>query len=144
MWFWTKITLDPGGCRTSGGKRHLQTSEKLKLCKGPKKEKSVCGNAESRFDVVSVTSLLFCVFLSNCVCVVCYRDSREEALGEYYMRKYAKSSGGEQWVSLFLCHVNKSSAVFPVNSSMFPYSVKHSINVFPIVEKLSRVPQWVH
>lgn len=29
--------------------------------------------------------------------VLCvYRDSREEALGEYYMRKYAKSSGGEQ------------------------------------------------
>ncbi|TNN39104.1 Transcription elongation factor SPT5 [Liparis tanakae] len=25
-----------------------------------------------------------------------WRDSREEALGEYYMRKYAKSSGGEQ------------------------------------------------
>jgi len=29
-------------------------------------------------------------------CLFLYRDSREEALGEYYMRKYAKSSGGEQ------------------------------------------------
>lgn len=29
--------------------------------------------------------------------VICVsRDSREEALGEYYMRKYAKPSGGEQ------------------------------------------------
>uniref|UniRef100_A0A8B9JXV3 Transcription elongation factor SPT5 n=1 Tax=Astyanax mexicanus TaxID=7994 RepID=A0A8B9JXV3_ASTMX len=27
-----------------------------------------------------------------------WRDSREEALGEYYMRKYAKSSGGEQLI----------------------------------------------
>ncbi|KAK7881031.1 hypothetical protein WMY93_030620 [Mugilogobius chulae] len=26
-----------------------------------------------------------------------WRDSREEALGEYYMRKYAKSSGGEHY-----------------------------------------------
>lgn len=35
------------------------------------------------------------LFTTDAVCV-CYRDSREEALGEYYMRKYAKSSGGEQ------------------------------------------------
>lgn len=44
----------------------------------------------------------------NCVCAVFCRDSRVEELGQYYERKYAKPSTGEQWVSLFLGLVKKT------------------------------------
>uniref|UniRef100_A0A668AI22 Transcription elongation factor SPT5 n=1 Tax=Myripristis murdjan TaxID=586833 RepID=A0A668AI22_9TELE len=41
-----------------------------------------------------------------------WRDSREEALGEYYMRKYAKSSGGEQDPNLWTvkCKIGEERA----------------------------------
>lgn len=42
----------------------------------------------------------YAIIKSVCILIFLSRDSREEALGEYYMRKYAKSSSGEQWVFL--------------------------------------------
>lgn len=78
MSFWTKTGLGPAACRTSGGEHRGVPVELLPW-----------GNLED----VSAHLLLNLQFMF--ASPLSFRDQREEELGEYYMKKYAKSSVGE-------------------------------------------------
>lgn len=100
-----KIILDPGGCRISGGKPFPDPGSWCRAFYDLISRTRTETESARRTSCCATTPLPVCLcdaaVICWLMCVFC-RDSREEALGEYYMRKYAKSSGGEQWVFLWL------------------------------------------
>ena len=58
-------------------------------------------------DLLSLIALFLDViaFVCECSILFCFREQREEELGEYYMKKYANSASGEQYVHPFSVHL---------------------------------------
>lgn len=79
MLFWMKTVLGLAAYKTSGGK---WGRKRVRLASG--------GNLGA-----SQPTLLSTAFHSRLLSPSHPRDQREEELGEYYMKKYAKSSVGE-------------------------------------------------